>query len=219
MNALRSFCLLLITTNIVLAFWQFWRPAEIQYAKPASDPDSPSLILHQEYLKLEQSKQRLAADACWILGPFDTEKQMQVAWQSLEYIALDMQSSKTLQVSPQGYRVIIPPSVNEAEARILLELLVAAGVDSGKIMTDGSLKNAVSMGRFSSLAEAQKKQKLAQGLGLEAQLTSVQSEKSQWHIVATLRNQAGFSQWQAEQSPKVPAQACQSTNSVSSAPN
>jgi hypothetical protein len=214
MNALRSLCLLLITANIVLAFWQFWRPIEIQYAKPASDPDSPSLILHQEYLKLEQSKQRLAANACWILGPFDSEKQMHEAWQSLEYIALDMQSSKTVQVTPQGYQVIIPPSVSEAEAKILLELLVAAGLDSGRVITEGRSKNAVSMGRFIDLAEAQKKQKLAQGLGLEAVLSSIQSEKTYWQIIATIRNQAGFAQWQAELTPKVPAQACQSANLV-----
>jgi len=214
MNALRSLCLLLITANIVLAFWQFWRPVEIQYAKPASDPDSPSLILHQEYLQLEQSKQRLVADACWILGPFDSEKQMQDAWQSLEYIALDMQSSNTVEVIPQGYQVIIPPSTNEAEARILLELLVAAGVDSARVVTEGSSKNALSMGKFSDLAEAQKKQKLAQGLGLEAVLTSIQTKKTQWQIVATIRNQAGFTQWQAELTPKVPAQACQTTNPV-----
>lgn len=214
MNALRSLCLLLITANIVLAFWQFWRPIEMQYAKPATDPDSPSLILHQEYLQLEKSKQRLAANACWILGPFNSEKQLQDAWQSLEYIALDMQSSKTVQVTPEGYQVTIPPSVSEAEARILLELLAAAGVDSARVVTEGSSKNALSMGKFINLAEAQKKQKLAQGLGLEAVLTSIQSEKTQWQIVATIRNQAGFAQWQAELTPKVPAQACQPSNLV-----
>lgn len=214
MNALRSLCLLLITANIVLAFWQFWRPIEIQYAKPAADPDSPSLILHQEYLQLEQSKQRLEANACWILGPFDSEKQLQAAWQSLEYIALDMQSSKTVQVTPEGYQVIIPPSVSEAEARILLELLVAAGVDSARVVTEGSSKNALSMGKFINLAEAQKKQKLAQKLGLEAVLSSIQSEKTQWQIIATLRNQAGFAQWQAELTPKVPAQPCKTARPV-----
>ncbi len=215
MNALRSICLLLITANIVLVFWQFWRPIETQYAKPAADPDSPSLILHQEYLQLENAKQRLAANACWILGPFSSEKQMQEAWQSLEYIALDMQSSKNIKVTPEGYQVSIPPSINETEARILLESMLASGIDSARLISDGSSKNALTLGIFSSLIDAQKKQKLAQALGFEAILTSVQSEKTQWQIVATVRNQAGFKQWQAELIPRVPAQPCLPENQVS----
>jgi hypothetical protein len=215
MNALRSLCILLITANIVLAFWQFWRPIEIQYAKPMSDPDSPSLILRQEHLKLEQSKPRLAASACWILGPFSSEKQMQEAWQSLEYIALDMQSSKNVKVIPVGYEVRIPPSINETEAKILLESMLASGINSAHLVTNGNAKNSLSLGQFSSLIDAQKKQKLAQTLGLEAILTTVQSEKTQWQIVATVRNQAGFKQWQAELTPRVPAQPCLPENQVS----
>lgn len=210
MNALRTICLLLITANVVLYFWQFWRPLETQYAKPATDPDKPSLVLRQEYLQLEKSQQRLASEACWILGPFDSEKQMQDAWQSLEYIALDMQSSKTEQVIPTGYQVIIPPSSNQAEAQDLLESLIAAGLDNGQVITEGDSKYAVTMGHFTELAEAQRKQKLAQGLGLEAVLSSKQSVKERWQIEATIRNQAGFTQWQAELTPKVPAQPCQS---------
>ncbi len=210
MNAIRPLCLLLLVANAVLIFWQFWRPQEMQFAKPAADPDKPSLILRQEYLQLEKSKQRLTAAACWILGPFDSEKQMQDAWQSLEYIALDMQSSKTVLVNTTGYQVVIPPSGSDAEAQSLLELLITAGLDGGRVITDGPMKHAVSMGRTMNLEDSLKKQKLAQELGLEAVLSSSISENERWQIIATVRNQEGFRQWRTELTPQVPVQPCQS---------
>mgnify|MGYP003557743437 FL=1 len=217
-NLLRSLCVLLLIANIGMALWQRFMPDEVQYAKPVTDPDVPGLILRQEYLKLEHNEQRLQASACWLIGPFASKKHMQDAWQSLEYVALDMQIRKTVQSLHQGYEVRIPPSASKADAESLAELLVSAGVDRPQVIADGASANAVSMGRFSELAEAGKKQKLAQKLGLEAVLTSVQTDVTQWRIEATVRNQAGFERWLIELSPKVPAQPCGAPDPASQNP-
>ena len=217
-NVLRSLCVLLLIANIGVAFWLRFMPDDVQYAKPVTDPDIPGLVLRQEYLKLERNERRLQASACWLIGPFVSEKRMQEAWQSLEYVALDMQSRKTVQSLHQGYEVRIPPSASKAEAESLAELLVSAGVDKPQVIAQGASANAVSMGRFNELAEAEKKQKLAQSLGLEAVLTSVQRDVTQWRIEATVRNQAGFERWLLELTPKVPAQPCSTAGTASQTP-
>lgn len=217
-NLLRSLCVLLLTANIGMALWLRFMPDEVQYAKPVTDPDVPGLVLRQEYLKLERNERRLQASTCWLIGPFASQKHMQDAWQSLEYVALDMQSRKTVQSLHQGYEVRIPPSASKSDAESLAELLVSAGVDRPQVIVDGASAHAVSMGRFSELAEAEKKQKLAQKLGLEAVLTSVQSDVTQWRIEATVRNQAGFERWLIELSPKVPAQPCDAPGPASQNP-
>jgi hypothetical protein len=217
-NLLRSLCVLLLTANIGMALWLRFMPDEVQYAKPVTDPDVPGLILRQEYLKLERSERRLQASACWLIGPFASQKHMQDAWQSLEYVALDMQRRKTVQSLHQGYEVRIPPSASKADAESLAELLVSAGVVRPQVIEDGASAHAVSMGRFSELAEAERIQKLAQKLGLEAVLTSVQTDVTQWRIEATVLNQAGFERWLIELSPKVPAQPCGAPDPASQNP-
>ena len=208
-NALRSLCVVLLAVNIGVALWLRFMPEEVSYTQPITDPDVPGLILRQEHLKLERQTERLQASACWLIGPFASEKQMQAAWQSLEYVALGMQSRKTVKSLHQGYEVRIPPSASRTDAVSLAELLVSAGVEKPQVIEQGASANAVSMGRFSTLADAEQKQKLAQGLGLEAVLSSIQTEVTQWHIEATVRNPQGFERWLLELTPKVPVQPCQ----------
>jgi hypothetical protein len=217
-NTLRSLCVLLVTANIAVAIWLRWAPDEVRYAKPVTDPAVPGLVLRQEYLQLEQNKRRLEPEACWLIGPFASQKHMHEAWQSLEYVALDMQQRKTVQSLHQGYEVRIPPSASRAEALSLAEQLIASGVDGTRVVAQGPSVNAVSMGRFVDLAEAEKMQKLAQGLGLEAVLTSIQTEAVQWRIEATVRNQEGFDRWLIELTPKVPVQPCNAPEPASQNP-
>jgi len=210
-NVLRSVCVVLLAVNIGVALWLRFMPEEVSYTQPVTDPDVPGLILHQEHLKLQRNEPRLQASACWLIGPFATEKQMQNAWQGLEYVALGMQSRETVKSQHQGYEVRIPPSASRTDADSLAELLVSAGVEKPQVIEQGASANAVSMGRFSNLADAEQKQKLAQGLGLEAVLTSIQTDVIQWHIEATVRNPEGFERWLLELTPKVTAQPCQTT--------
>ena len=129
---------------------------------------------------------------------------MRLAWQSLEYITLDMQMRKADGLTGTRYRLDIPASASRADAELLVESLVSAGIGNPQIQPDHS----IALGRFPALADAQARQRIVQQLGLEALLRSEQETRQEWWIDASIRNQAGFSQWQAEQNPKIPVQAC-----------
>ena len=137
MKVLRQLCVLLIFANVGIALWWYFRTDVISYSKPETEPGVPSLILHQEFLKLEHGKQRLQSSACWMIGPFASEGAMQHAMQTLEYVALDMQHRKTMLSDSQGYQVSLPPSADRKQAEILLDKLRNAGIENPGIIEIG----------------------------------------------------------------------------------
>jgi hypothetical protein len=153
---------------------------------------------------LQQERQRLPTGSCWRIGPFAEETAMRRAWQSLEYITLDMQMRAADGVTGTRYRLDIPASASRADAELLVESLLSAGIGAPEIQSDQS----IALGQYATLADAQARQRVVQQLGLEAVLRSEQQTRQEWWIDASIRNQAGFSQWQAEQNPKIPTQAC-----------
>lgn len=204
MSGLRRLCLLLLFANAGVLAWSLWRPPAQRHLMPMTEPGIPGLILHQEYLQLQQAHQRLPAGQCWRIGPFADEVAMRRAWQSLEYISLDMQVHRAEGLVGTSYRLDIPASASRKDAELLLESLLAAGIKAPKIQAD----NSIALGRYAILADAQARQRIVQQLGLEALLRSEQQTRPEWWIDASVRNQAGFSQWQAEQHPAIPAQVC-----------
>lgn len=201
---LRRLSLLLLFANAGALMWNLWRPEMQGHVLPMTEAGTPGLILHQEYLQLQQERQRLPAGSCWRIGPFDEETAMRRAWQSLEYITLDMQMRAADGVIGTRYRLDIPASASRADAELLVESLLSAGIGAPEIQSDHS----IALGQYATLADAQARQRVVQQLGLEAVLRSEQQTRQEWWIDASIRNQAGFSQWQAEQNPKIPAQAC-----------
>lgn len=201
---LRRVCLLLLFANAGALIWNLWRPELQGHVLPMTEPGTPGLILHQEYLQLQQERQRLPSGSCWRIGPFAEEAAMRRAWQSLEYITLDMQMRMADGVIGTRYRLDIPASASRADAELLVESLLSAGIGNPEIQSDHS----IALGQFATLADAQSRQRVVQQLGLEALLRSEQQTRREWWIDASIRNQAGFRQWQAEQNPKIPAQAC-----------
>ena len=83
-----------------------------------------------------------------------------------------------------------------------MESLLSAGIGAPEIQFDHS----IALGQYATLADAQARQRVVQQLGLEAMLRSEQQTWKQWWIDASIRNQNGFTQWQAEQNPKIPVQ-------------
>lgn len=201
---LRRACLLLLFANAGALLWNLWRPQMQGHVLPMTEAGTPGLILHQEYLQLQQERRRLPAGSCWRIGPFAEESAMRNAWQSLEYITLDMQMRTAEGLSGVRYRLDIPASASRADAELLVESLLSAGIGNPEIQPDYS----IALGRYATLADAQARQRVVQQLGLEAMLRSEQQTRREWWIDASIRNQAGFTQWQAEQAPKIPVQTC-----------
>jgi hypothetical protein len=201
---LRRACLLLLFANAGALLWNLWRPEMQGHVLSMTEAGTPGLILHQEYLQLQQERQRLPSGSCWRIGPFAEEAAMRRAWQSLEYITLDMQMRTAEGLSGIRYRLDIPASASRADAELLVESLLSAGIGNPEIQSDHS----IALGQYATLADAQARQRVVQQLGLEAMLRSEQQTRREWWIDASIRNQAGFTQWQAEQTPKIPAQTC-----------
>lgn len=202
---LRRLCLLLLFANVGALVWHVrHREPSAAALLPATEPGMPGLILHQEYLQLERGQRRLQADACWQLGPFPDEAAMRRAWQSLEYVALDLQMRRTDAVRAAGYRLRVPPAASRAEAELLRESLLAAGFGAARIEAD----HGIDLGSYADLAGAESRQRTAQQLGLEVLLRAEQARTAHWWIDASVRNTAGFRQWLAEQTPPVGAAPC-----------
>lgn len=202
---LRRLCLLLLFANAGAVLWHVrHREPSGTDLLPATEPGTPGLILHQEYLQLERGQRRLQADACWQLGPFPDEASMRRAWQSLEYVALDLQMRRTEALRAAGYRLRVPPAASRAEAELLRESLLAAGFGAARIEAD----HGIDLGSYADLADAESRQRTAQQLGLEVLLRAEQARTPHWWIDASVRNAAGFRQWLAEQTPPVGAAPC-----------
>lgn len=208
MNKLRQLFVLLVFANLGAWAWWQWRPSEVVYTKPVTDPGIPGLVLHHEFLKLKDNNQRLQATACWLVGPYASEDEMLSAYSSLEYIVLDMQHSKSMTSTSNGYELNIPPSANISQAQLIIQQLKASGIANVHVYEQGPMALAVSLGQFEQLEDAQALQHQVQALGYEVELKSMQSEKPEWWIKATLRNQDGFKQWLAEQTPILNTRNC-----------
>lgn len=205
MRWLRRLCLLLLFANAGALAWHLrHREPTATGGLPATEPGTPGLILHQEYLRLERSQRRLPADACWRLGPFPDEAAMRLAWQSLEYIALDLQMRRSEVVRSAGYRLRVPPAADRAEAELLRESLLTAGFAQARIEAG----HGIDLGVYADLAEAENRRRTVQQLGLEVLLRAEQARSSQWWIDTSVRNAAGFRQWLNEQTPPVAAAPC-----------
>jgi hypothetical protein len=204
MNAWRRLIVILISANLGILLWAVLHTETVQYALPMTEPGTPGLILRQEYLQLQQTGDKPLPGQCWQIGPFASEAALRRAWQSLEYITLDMQRRKANGASAMGYRLSVPPSASLKEAELLRESMISAGVPQIRIGADFGLD----LGRYADLESAQRQQRIVQQLGIEAVLSSLQSSRVEWWIDSRIRNLPAFVQWQAEQRPAIAVKAC-----------
>jgi hypothetical protein len=209
MKWLRQLCLLLIFVNAGAWLWGRFQTDEIIYKKKLTESGIPSLILQQEYLQLQKNAERTNDAPCWRIGPFANEQEMRAAWHNLEYIAKDMQKRQAQFVDSQIYTLTVPASSSREDAELILESLQTAGIQGAQILEQSRKQYAITIGNYATLDAAQAQQHRAQQLGIEVVLSSAQKQSARWWIEASVRNQTGFMQWQAEQTPKIPVIDCQ----------
>lgn len=204
MNGLRRLIVLAVFANIGIWLWRHFEPVTVQRTLPATESGLPGLILQQEYRQLQQGKQRLQG-SCWRIGPYADEAAMSRAWQSLEYITLDVQKRR---ISPAGktlYELSVPASASREAAALVAESLATTGIQSPQILSD----NTLFLGQYPDLARAEGIQRQAEQLGIEVLLASRRETlAAQWWLEVTVRNTLGFEQWQTEQKPRVQALPC-----------
>lgn len=204
MNWLRRLIVLAVFANAGVWLWRHHETVASQPALPTTESGIPGLILQKEYRQLQQGKQRLQG-SCWRVGPYADEATVGRAWQSLEYIALDVQKRR---ITPGGktlYELSVPASSNREAAALVAESLATTGIRAPEIRSD----NTLFLGRYPDLAEAEGIQRQAEQLGIEVLLASRRETlDTQWWLEVTVRNMLGFEQWQTEQNPRVQALPC-----------
>ena len=205
MNWLRRLLVMAVFANAGVWLWRAQEPvASAQGSLPATEDGVPALILTQEYRKLQQGERRLQGD-CWLIGPYPDEAALARAWQSLEYIALDVQKRR---INPGGstrYELAVPASANREAATLLAESLSTAGLQAPVVRADNSLF----LGSYPDLVQAESLQRQAEQLGIEVRLSSHrEAPEAQWWLEVLLRNSSGFAQWQAEQTPRMLVVSC-----------
>ena len=204
MNWLRRLIVLAVFANTGVWLWRHHEPVASLPALPATESGTPGLILQKEFRQLQQGKQRLQG-SCWRVGPYADEATVSRAWQSLEYIALDVQKRRITPAGKTLYELSVPASSNREAAALVAESLATTGIRSPDILSD----NTLFLGRYPDLAEAEGIQRQAEQLGIEVLLASRRETlDTQWWLDVTVRNTLGFEQWQTEQNPRVQALPC-----------
>lgn len=120
---------------------------------------------------------------CWMLGPLAEEvsaKQVQLRFQSQE-IEADLREIET--TTGLDYLLYIGPFASRDEGLARLRELHGEGVDSF-LITRGSLSNAISLGLFSSVAQAETALEAYKGQGYDAHIReNERTAAQQWLVV------------------------------------
>lgn len=94
---------------------------------------------------------------CFTLGPFSRPEEAISAVMQLKARNLDARARKKDEPMAAGYLAFIAPAKTRAEARGMLRKLHQQGIDSF-IVTQGDKNNAISVGIYSDIAQAQARQ-------------------------------------------------------------
>lgn len=157
--------------------------SEQEYAPPAKLPvaDTPP-----ETHEAEPEPTRVVAEtvppACRRLGYFVDESQAQQALKQLQdqRITASLGSDTHEQIS--GYWVLIPASKDRDAGKAKVAELKAAGVKDVWLFAKGSLKNAISLGLFSTQANAGRRAKQVEIAGFEPDIVPKVSESPRYWL-------------------------------------
>ena len=152
MTLLRILVILLLLANIAWLAWTQWRvePEPVTPATPAAIPppaDVPALEL--------LSERPDPMPACFAVGPFRDRSEAQRVQARLSEYAARHQLRSTEATEDRGWWVYLPAPENRSVAAQNMRDLRQAGFAEAYLINTGEFRNAVSLGLFSSEANAQ----------------------------------------------------------------
>lgn len=173
----RLFAVVLALNIVLLAAILFFdTPADPNHAgiQVGRDSDHTLLLLSERATQAPESSgrgsnakksiapstsvgERVEEYTCYTLGPFSRPEDAIGAVMQLKARELDARARKRDETVAAGYMAFVPPQKTRAEARATLRTLHQQGVDSF-IVTQGDKNNAISVGIYSDLAQAQARQ-------------------------------------------------------------
>ncbi len=178
-------------------------PEPAPQAEPALPPSPPSLP--DEGTKSAATKPPLPQPAeetsfnpeatpqprktCYVLGPFNSSGAVQ---DILKRITNSPAILERRWSSPQqrlGYWVHIPPAASSKEARDIVQVLNRAGISDVQLINSGEMRNAISLGIFSSMENARKRRNEVARQGFDVAINEVKIRKRRYWVA--LRGSGG----------------------------
>lgn len=183
----RALLVLLVMLNIGIALWWVLRPA----AEPSGSWSPPAgvprlrLLGEQEGAMGDVARQVEAesaasasasasavADAglrCVTFGPFDGAVAATGAREALQPLGASHMRVREVPGTPRGWRVLIPPQADSAQADALAARIRQAGFDDLMVMSSGEDANGIALGLYRSESAAGRREANLRAAGFSAQ--------------------------------------------------
>lgn len=167
-------CLLL--ANVVLAGYQFSKPADLKPAKTtvakaavvSPDSDVPTIHLFSELMDdqglLNGSRQ------CFTLGPFHSDENLLEFFEQLSDVTLSIKERQSQALVEKGYWVYLPPYASLLEANKVLLRLQAIGYKDLAVIYEGELEKSISLGYFLRQGNALRRKNSVESKGYAPQM-------------------------------------------------
>jgi len=117
-----------------------------------------------------QAKEKVKAQKCFSLGPFETDTQSDKTYDTLFAVGIQAKQRTVNQRQPKSYWVYLPPYESQAEALKVVDFLKSNKINEFYIWLEAPQKNAISLGLFKKLSIAREKMAEIRKLDLEPKM-------------------------------------------------
>lgn len=121
-------------------------------------------------------------ERCFSLGPFTTHDELARVSMALTANLRRQQVRETEVSEADGYQVLLPALPDRSAALAAAKALQTAGVRDYYVITSGEQRNAISLGLFRDLGNAERRRDALRALGFDARLLPRQRQRSQWWL-------------------------------------
>jgi hypothetical protein len=193
----RCIGLILVFMNAGVALWWALHSSAPRLEKPNVDSGVPALRLVQDTgtteavangAELQSEAQALAEfSACLRLGPFGSPADVRAAIDQLIPYVGNVQYREAQSTSLKGYKVFLPATDTYQQALDNAKVLASRGIKDYYIITSGAQRNAVSLGIFNSLENAERRRDEITQLGFNPAVESRTDAAPEWWIEASVK--------------------------------
>jgi len=197
----RALTVVLVVLNLGVAVWWLSRPAPSPAPPPVSDrggaelkllpmPATPTAATPAPVAPVVADAAS-AAVACLRLGPFPDRGAAQVAQAGLRAL---LQDAAIVEEPGEaaGYRVLLPPVADRAQAQAIAGRIAAAGFRDFFVLTQGAEANGIALGAYRGRESAERRVAALRAAGFPAELRAQGAAgASRWWLDGASADPAG----------------------------
>ncbi len=163
--------------------------AEPAFEGSAAEPSPPEAETREFDLDGEPGPEEATAAAalaseptCFSIGPFPKRDEAEGLRAALRADALDASVRQEARQKQQGYWVLIPPMASRAEAVAEVDRIKAKGVADVWRFNKGDMANAISLGLFARLSQAETHQRDLERKGIGSEVRPRYLERADYYV-------------------------------------